>query len=107
MVPGSRPSHGSRRGEGRGVRPHDRLVSARNGWGSASGSGWEIEVHRGRKCKGYETNSSKGELAALHYAVEKFSKWLQLGSFLVLSDNSTCVHWQTMEVKGGGLSGDG
>ena len=28
---------------------------------------------RGRKCKGYETNyhSSKGSLAALHYAVEK------------------------------------
>ena len=60
---------------------------------------------QGRKCKGYETNyhSSKGELAALHYAVEKFSKWLQLGLFLVLSDNSTCVHWQTMEVKGGAV----
>ena len=57
---------------------------------------------RGWKCKGYETNyhSSKGELVALHYAVEKFDKWLQLGTFLVLSDNTTCVHWQTMEVKG-------
>ena len=60
---------------------------------------------RGWKCKGYETNyhSSKGELAALHYAVEKFSKWLQLGPFLVLSNNTTCVHWQIMEVKGGAV----
>ena len=33
-----------------------------------------------RKCKSYEANyhSSKGELAALHYAVENFEKWLQL-----------------------------
>ena len=47
-----------------------------------------------RKCKNYEANyhSSKGELAAPHYAVEKFEKWLQLSTFLVLSDNTTCVH---------------
>ena len=59
----------------------------------------------GQTCKGYETNyhSSRGELAALHYAVEKLDKWLQLGPFLVLSDNTNCVHWQTMEVKGGAV----
>ena len=34
----------------------------------------------GWKCKSYEANyhSSKGELTALHYAMEKFEKWLQL-----------------------------
>ena len=63
-----------------------------------------ISAH-GRKCKGYEANypSSKGELAALNYSIEKFKKWLMLDKFLVLSDNATCVHWQTMEVKGGAV----
>ena len=54
-------------------------------------------VARGRKCKGFEANyhSSKGELAAL--------QWLQLGAFLVLSNNTNCVHWQRMEVIGGAV----
>ena len=47
----------------------------------------------GWKCNSYEANyhSSKGELAALHYFIEKFEKWLMLGEFLVLSDNTTCT----------------
>ena len=58
---------------------------------------------RGRKCKAYERNyhSSKGELAALHYALGKFEPWLKLGRFTVRTDNTTVTNWQTMEVRNG------
>ena len=58
---------------------------------------------RGRKCRGYEAryHSSKGELAALHYALSKFEKWLRIAEFTVLSDNTTCTNWATMEVTNG------
>ena len=58
---------------------------------------------RGRKCRGYETryHSSKGELAALHYALSKFERWLRIAEFTVLSDNTTCTNWATMEVNNG------
>ena len=58
---------------------------------------------RGRKCRGYETryHSSKGELAALHYALSKFERWLRIAEFTVLSDNTTCTNWSTMEITNG------
>ena len=58
---------------------------------------------KGRKCRGYETwyHSSKGELAALHYALNKFKRWLRLSGFTVLSDNTTCTNWSTMEITNG------
>ena len=58
---------------------------------------------KGRKCRGYETryHSSKGELAALHYALTKFEHWLCLAEFSVLSDNTTCTNWSTMEITNG------
>jgi transposase InsO family protein len=58
---------------------------------------------KGRKCRGYETryHSSKGELAALHYSLTKFERWLRLAEFTVLSDNTTCTNWSTMEITNG------
>jgi hypothetical protein len=58
---------------------------------------------RGRKNKSYEKNyhSSKGELAALHYALGKFEPWLKMSRFTVRTDNTTVTNWSTMEVRNG------
>ena len=57
----------------------------------------------GRKCTPYEQNyhSSKGELAALNFALEKYKYLLLQGPFLVRTDNTTVLHWETMKDPGG------
>ena len=57
----------------------------------------------GRKTLEYEEgyHSSKGELAALNFALKKFEHLLKQGPFLVRTDNSTVVYWSTMKDPGG------
>jgi len=57
----------------------------------------------GRKTTSYEANyhSSKGELAAMNFAFKKFEHFLKQGSFLVRTDNTTVLHWETMKDPGG------
>ena len=57
----------------------------------------------GHKCTKYEANyhSSKGELAALNFALEKYKYLLLQGPFLVRNDNTTVLHWETMKDPGG------
>ena len=57
----------------------------------------------GRKCTSYEKeyHSSKGELAALNFALEKYKHFLLQGPFLVRTDNTTVLHWETMKDPGG------
>ena len=54
---------------------------------------------KSRKCRPYEENyhSSKGELAALLYGVEKFKHILIGQPFVVYTDNNAVVHWRTMK----------
>ena len=51
----------------------------------------------GRKTTSYEANyhSSKGELAALNFALQKFQHLLLQGEFLVKTDNTTVSNWAT------------
>ena len=57
----------------------------------------------GRKTQGYEANyhSSKGELAALTFALTKWEHLLRQREFMVVTDSSTVQHWQTMKEPGG------
>ena len=57
----------------------------------------------GRKCTKYESNYhiSKGELAALNFALKKYKHSLLQGPFLVRTDNTTVLHWETMKDPGG------
>ena len=56
-----------------------------------------------RKCTKYECNyhSSKGKLAAMNFAFEKYKYFLLQGPILVRTDNTTVVHWETMKDPGG------
>ena len=57
----------------------------------------------GRKCTKYECNyhSSKGELATMYFAFEKYEHSLLQGLFVVCTDNTTVVHWETVKDPGG------
>ena len=57
----------------------------------------------GRKTTSYEANYhlSKGELAAMNFASTKFEHLLKQGPFLVRTDNTTVLHWETMKDPGG------
>ena len=57
----------------------------------------------GRKTTSYEANyhSSKGKLAAMNFAFKKFDHLLKQGTFLVRTDNTTVLHWETMKDPGG------
>ena len=57
----------------------------------------------GRKTTSYEANyhSSKGELAAMNFSFKKFEHMLKQGPFLVRTDNTTVLHWETMKDPGG------
>ena len=57
----------------------------------------------GRKTTSYEANyhSFKRELATLNYALIKFDHFLKQGPFLVRTDNTTVLHWETMIDQGG------
>ena len=57
----------------------------------------------GRKCTKYEMNyhSSKGELAALNFALENYKYLVLQGPFLVRIDNTTVLHWETTKDPGG------
>ena len=57
----------------------------------------------GCKMLQYEKNyhSSKGELAALHYAVNKWEHLLRSKPFIVLTDSKTVENWATMKDPGG------
>ena len=52
---------------------------------------------KGRKCRPYECNyhSSKGEMLALVYGLDKFSHFLRLSKFVVITDSNTVLHWGT------------
>ena len=58
---------------------------------------------KGRKCRTYECNyhSSKGEMLALVYGLDKFSHLLRLSKFVVITDSNTVLHWSTMKDSGG------
>ena len=49
---------------------------------------------KGRKCRVYEQNyhSSKGELLALVYGLQKFNHLLKWKKFLVITDSNTNLH---------------
>ena len=49
---------------------------------------------KGRKCRVYEQNyhSSKGELLALVYGLQKFNHLLKWKKFLVITDSNTVLH---------------
>merc|ERR1711914_38848 len=57
----------------------------------------------GRKTLPYERNyhSSKGELAALHFAVNCWEHLLRSKPFVVLTDSKTVENWTTMKDPGG------
>ena len=57
----------------------------------------------GRKTLAYEKNyhSSKGELAALHFAVNKWEHLLRSKPFVVITDSKTVENWTTMKDPGG------
>ena len=57
----------------------------------------------GQKCTKYEMNyhSSKGELAALNFALENYKYLVLQGPFLVRIDNTTVLHWETTKDPGG------
>ena len=56
-----------------------------------------------RKTLGYEANyhSSKGELATLTFALNKWEHLLRQREFMVVTDSSTVQHWHTMKDPGG------
>ena len=58
---------------------------------------------KGRKCRPYESNyhSSKSELLALCYALQKYDHILRLTQFSVVTDSTTVLHWSTMKDTGG------
>ena len=58
---------------------------------------------KGHKCCTYECNyhSSKGEMLALVYGLDKFSHLLRLSKFVVITDSNTVLHWATMKDSGG------
>ena len=58
---------------------------------------------KGRKCRPYESNyhSSKGELLALCYELQKYDHILRLSQFSVVTDSTTVLHWSTMKDTGG------
>ena len=58
---------------------------------------------KGRKCQIYEKNyhSSKGELLALVYSLQKFIHLLKWKKFLVITDSNTVLHWSTIKDPGG------
>ena len=57
----------------------------------------------GRKTQAYEKNyhSSKGELAALAFALAKWEHLLKQSRFVAVTDSSTVQHWATMQDPGG------
>ena len=57
----------------------------------------------GRKTLPYERNyhSSKGEMAALHFAVNRWEHLLRMKPFVVLTDSKTVEHWSSMKDPGG------
>ena len=57
----------------------------------------------GRKTLAYERiyHSSKGELAALHFAVNRWEHLLRAKPFIVLTDSKTVENWTTMKDPGG------
>ena len=69
------------------------------------GGDWEefFIACKGRKLMSYEQNyhSSKGELLALYYGVQKFSHFLMQAPFRVMTDSKTVTHWETMRDPGG------
>ncbi|HSG06259.1 MAG TPA: reverse transcriptase family protein, partial [Nitrospiria bacterium] len=70
-----------------------------------TGADW-VEVFiaaKGRKCQGYERNyhSSKGELLAVVFSLQKFEHFLLLSPFTVVTDNKTVANWVTMKDPGG------
>ena len=58
---------------------------------------------KGRKCQVYEANyhSSKGELLALMYGLQKFNHLLHWKKFVVITDSNTVLHLSTMKDPGG------
>ena len=58
---------------------------------------------KGRKCQVYEANyhSSKGEMLALLYGLQKFDHLLRYKKFIVITDSNTVLHWSTMKDTGG------
>ena len=58
---------------------------------------------KGRKCWVYEANyhSSKGEILALVYGLQKFDHLLRYKKFIVITDSNTVLHWSTMKDPGG------
>ena len=58
---------------------------------------------KGRKCRVYESNyhSSKGELLALMYGLQKYEHLLRWRKFVVITDSNTVLHWSTMKDPGG------
>ena len=58
---------------------------------------------KGRKCRIYESNyhSSKGELLAIMYGLQKFNHLLRWKKFVVITDSNTVLHWSTMKDPGG------
>ena len=49
---------------------------------------------KGRKCRVYEANyhSSKGEILALVYGLQKFNHLLRYTKFIVIMDSNTVLH---------------
>ena len=66
------------------------------------GKEWFLGV-KGRKCRVYEANyhSSKGEILALVYGLQKFDHLLRYKKFIVITDSNTVLHWSTMKDPGG------
>ena len=58
---------------------------------------------KGRKCRVYEANyhSSKGEILALMYGLQKFDHLLRYKKFIIITDSNTVLHWSTMKDPGG------